>query len=72
MRDLHRYPVTMDEVLACLEKYRDDAIKEVSEKKIFGDMRPVLLTSAITMLRAAAATGAMKSAADAEGVTAHD
>jgi hypothetical protein len=47
MRNLLVYPVTLDEIVECLERCRDDARAE----ERCGDMRPMLLNLAISAVR---------------------
>ena len=48
MRNLKEYPITLDEVIECLEQF----YKEVDPEKTraCGDMRPLLLRKAIEIL----------------------
>lgn len=46
MRNLQEYPITTEEIIECLQKYKEDAL---SEQRV-GDMRPLLLTAAIRAL----------------------
>lgn len=43
MRNLNEHPVTHDEIIECLQRYREAALAEGR----IGDMRPMLLTAAI-------------------------
>lgn len=47
MRNLLQYPVTLDEIVECLERLRD---REATEKRI-GDMTPLLLDMAVCAVR---------------------
>lgn len=51
MRDTERFPIVMREIVACLEEYRAAAIAE----ERLGDMRPMLLEAAISLMMAFAA-----------------
>lgn len=47
MRNLVEYPITLDEIVECLETYKRQAMDE----ERIGDMRPVLLDLAIMAVR---------------------
>lgn len=49
MRDTIRYPITKDEIVLCLESF----LKQIdhADTELVGDMRPILLLSAIDIVR---------------------
>ena len=47
MRNLAKHPVTIDEIVDCLESQS----KKLSEEKRVGDMRPLLLREAAKIIR---------------------
>lgn len=46
MRNLHAYPITLDEVVECLETFKREC-----DPALVGDMRPILLDHAIASIR---------------------
>jgi hypothetical protein len=53
MRDLHRYPITLEEIERCLLTLSD----EINKEEAMGDMRPLLLkTAAMIVSRSAFVT----------------
>ena len=46
MRDLVRYPIKLDEVLACLDKLATEIVEQNIADQRVGDMRPLLLQKA--------------------------
>lgn len=48
MRNTLEYPITDEEIVACLEKI----MNEISQERACGDMRPLLLSKAIARIKA--------------------
>lgn len=51
MRNLTRYPITLDEIESCLAQIRDELIQKGEDELRVGDMRPLLVDAAITIIR---------------------
>lgn len=49
MRNTHEYPVTLDEIVDCLQRLHNDIIHEHPD--LIGDMRPLLLRKAISLIK---------------------
>jgi hypothetical protein len=46
MRNLEQYPVTLDEIIDCLETFKTEC-----DPELIGDMRPLLLDMAIAAVQ---------------------
>jgi hypothetical protein len=46
MRDIHTYPITKTEIINCL----NDLAKEIGEENAVGNMRPMLLRAAASIV----------------------
>lgn len=51
MRNLAEYPITLDEVIECLNGLKLEAMAEAVENLSYGDMRPLLLEHAIKVIK---------------------
>lgn len=64
MRNIVEYPITIEEITGCLERLRKQALEEIKDRVICGDMTPLLLDRAIQMVILYAEAEKTKSAAD--------
>lgn len=53
MRNLLEYPITAEEVVECLDNILKEVEYESKARTLFGDMRPLLLRTAIEVVREA-------------------